>query len=370
MNKRFRVGIVGLNPSRGWAASAHIPALRALSNDFELVGVANTSLSSSTAAASAFGLPRAFESAEALAASPDIDVVAVTVKVPHHQEVVQTAIQHGKSVYCEWPLGNGLQEAIGLAQLAHERNVLAVIGTQAIASPEVQYVGTLIRQGYIGEVLSSTYVGSGFTWGDEVSEGEAYAMDSANGVTLLSVIGGHAIAAVQQTLGDIARISALLTQRRQKVRVVETGEMIPMKSPDQVVVGAVLTSGAPLSLQLRGGLPPGTRLLWEINGTEGDIRLTARHDEVPVINITPLTVAGGRKGESGCREMQVPSSYYYGLEDAPFARNVAGVYRLMAQDLRAGSRSAPSFDDAVKVHKVVAAIEASAQSGRCVELQR
>lgn len=135
MKMRFRVGIVGLNPTRGWAVSAHIPALRALSEDFELVGVANTSLSSSQAAASAFGLPHAFESAEALAASPEVDIVVVTVKVRHHEKVVRTAIEHGKTVYCEWPLGNGLQEAVELARLARERNVLAVVGTQAIVSP-------------------------------------------------------------------------------------------------------------------------------------------------------------------------------------------------------------------------------------------
>src|ERR1700722_12978244 len=28
--QRFRVGIVGLEPGRGWAARAHVPALRAL----------------------------------------------------------------------------------------------------------------------------------------------------------------------------------------------------------------------------------------------------------------------------------------------------------------------------------------------------
>ena len=30
MEKRFRVGIVGLSAERGWATIAHIPALRAL----------------------------------------------------------------------------------------------------------------------------------------------------------------------------------------------------------------------------------------------------------------------------------------------------------------------------------------------------
>jgi predicted dehydrogenase len=32
---RIRVGIIGANPDRGWAAQAHIPALKSLSDDFE-----------------------------------------------------------------------------------------------------------------------------------------------------------------------------------------------------------------------------------------------------------------------------------------------------------------------------------------------
>jgi hypothetical protein len=31
--------------------------------------------------------------------------------------------------------------------------------------------------------LSSTYLGSGPTWGDEVTRGDSYAMDSRNGAT-------------------------------------------------------------------------------------------------------------------------------------------------------------------------------------------
>src|SRR5207247_10341095 len=34
--KRIRVGIIGANPDRGWAAQAHIPALRSLADDFEI----------------------------------------------------------------------------------------------------------------------------------------------------------------------------------------------------------------------------------------------------------------------------------------------------------------------------------------------
>jgi predicted dehydrogenase len=368
MKKRFRVGIVGLSTERGWAAAAHLPALRALSDDFELMGVANRSRASAEAAAAAFGLPRAFKSAAELLASPDIDVVVVTVKVPHHREVVTAALQAGKSVYCEWPLGNGLAEATELARLSNEKKILGVVGTQAIASPEVEFVRKIVADGYVGEVLSSTYLGAGTTWGDEVSRGDAYAMDSTNGVTLLSVIGGHAIAAVHSVLGPIYEVGAVLCQRRRTVRVIETGEMIALKAPDQVLVNAVLQSGAPLSMQLRGGLPRGTPLLWEIHGTEGDLRITAKSERVPVINISPLRVEAGRKGDEGYSDLEIPSSYYFGLEDAITARNVAGLYRLMAQDLRNGTHQAPDFDDAVFLHRTFHAIEHSAETGKRVSI--
>lgn len=366
MKRRFRLGIVGLSAVRGWATAAHVPALRALSDDFEIVAVANTSLKSAESAAAAFGLPRAFESAAALIASPEIDVVIVTVKVPHHREVVTAALQNSKSVYCEWPLATGLTEALELAKLANDNKVLAVIGTQAVASPEIQFVRDKLADGYVGEVLSSTYIGAGSIWGDEVSLGEAYAMDSTNRATLLSVIGGHALAAVQRVLGPIDEVGAVLSQRRQTVRIIETGEMIPMKTPDQVAVHCVLESGAPLSLQLRGGLPRGARLLWEIHGTEGDLRMTARSEHVPVINISPLRVEAGRRGAIGFSECDIPSSYYYGVEDATVSRNVAGLYRLMAQDLRHGTHTAPNFEDAVSIHRTLHAIEQSAHTGRRV----
>jgi predicted dehydrogenase len=368
MEKRFRVGIVGLSAERGWATTAHIPALRALGDVFEIAGVANTSLASAQAAAAAFDIPRAFRNVAALVASPDIDVVVVTVKVPYHKEVVAAALQAGKQVYCEWPLGNGLAEATELARLANETKALAVIGTQAIASPEVHFIRQLVADGYVGDVLSSTYISAGVSWGDSIPSGDAYAMDSKNGATLLSVIGGHAISAVQNVLGPIREIQAVLSQRRETVTTIETGESILMKTSDHVMINAVLQSGAPLSVQLRGGLPRGTRLLWEINGTQGDLRITAAIEQVPVVNISPLRVEAGRKGEEGYVELEIPQTNDFNGVDGVAARNVAGIYQLMADDLHHGTNAAPTFDDALALHRVLDAIEQSNQTGRRVKV--
>lgn len=150
----IRVGFIGLNPGIHWAATAHIPALKALQDDYVVVGVANTRLASAQNAADAFGLPHAFENAQALVDSPEVDLVVVTVKVPHHHELVTAALNAGKHVYCEWPLGNGLAEARELADLAEARGVVAAIGTQMRVAPEIAYLRQLIADGHVGEVLS------------------------------------------------------------------------------------------------------------------------------------------------------------------------------------------------------------------------
>ena len=96
--KPIRVGFIGLNPGIHWAARAHIPALETLPADYKVVGVANTSLASAKRAADAFGLPHAFDNAQALVNSPEIDLVVITVKVPHHYELVTAALNAGTHV--------------------------------------------------------------------------------------------------------------------------------------------------------------------------------------------------------------------------------------------------------------------------------
>src|SRR5207237_2227748 len=59
--KRIRVGIVGANTDRGWAAQAHIPALKSLANDFEITALSTTRRESADAASKRFGVPNAFD---------------------------------------------------------------------------------------------------------------------------------------------------------------------------------------------------------------------------------------------------------------------------------------------------------------------
>src|SRR5205807_3263482 len=135
---------------------------------------------SAEAAGRRFGVALAFDNTRDLVNRADVDVVAITVKVPHHFELATAALNAGRAVYCEWPLGNGLQEAEQLAALAKQQGVLAVAGLQARAAPSVVYVHDLISQGYVGEVLSTTLIGSGMGWGPTVEPYNAYVNDRKN----------------------------------------------------------------------------------------------------------------------------------------------------------------------------------------------
>jgi predicted dehydrogenase len=357
---RFGVGIIGMQPGRSWGAVAHVPALRALAVDFAIIGVANTTQASAEAAAKACNLPQAFANASALIASPEVDVVVVTVKVPHHFAIVREAIAAGKHVYCEWPLGNGLDEAQELAQLAKAAGIVAVAGTQARVAPEIQYLRQLVAEGYVGEVLSTSLIGSGMILGPTVEPRSIYLMDRANGANMLTIPVGHTLAAVREVLGEVTSLSARLVNRRTSARVEGTDEVRPMTAHDQVLVEGVLDSGATISLHYRGGLSRGTGLLWEINGTEGDIQVSGPNGHAQMVQ---LTLTGARGDERTLRPIEVPASFYAGLPNDVRARNVARVYSMMAADLRDGTRTAPSFEKAVTLHRLLAAIEHSSNNG-------
>src|SRR5436190_7871275 len=294
-SRRIRVGIIGANPERGWAAQAHIPALKSLADDFEITALSTTRRESADAARQLFGVPGAFDNHQELVNSPTVDVVAVTVKVPYHLELASAALEAGKAIYCEWPLGNGLEEAEALAALAKKQGVLAVAGLQARSAPAVAYVRDLIERGYVGEVLSTTLIGSGMGWGPTAEPFNAYLNDRKNGATMLSIALGHTADALCYCLGEVRELSATMAMRRKTFTVAGTGESKAMKAEDQVAVTGLLEGGAAFSIHYRGGVSRGTNLLWEINGSEGDLQLTATGGQA---QIWEMDVRGGKGAQS------------------------------------------------------------------------
>jgi predicted dehydrogenase len=363
---RLGVGIIGVNPVRGWASVAHIPALKALPN-YEIRALSAHSDESARAAGQVFGVSAVFSDHAKMVTQPDVDVVAVTVKAPHHRELVSAALAAGKAVYCEWPLGRDLDDARAMAALAVKQGVRTVVGLQARQAPAIEFVKQLLRDGYVGEVLSTTMVGLSIP-GDVVGKPNAYMLDKANGANLLTIPFGHSLDILSHVLGEFADLSAVSDIRRPLITIEETGERIVRTAPDQVAVIGTLTSGATAAIHIREAVAGGTGFLWEINGTDGTLRITA---DAALPEIFPLTVAGAQ-GRNEPAELAIPAALTQkwptltSLAGTP-AFNVARAYAAFAADIDNGTHTVPDFADAVRRHEVIAAIEMSAASGKRVQ---
>ena len=185
-------------------------------------------------------------------------------------------------------------------------------------------------------------------------------LDRAAGATMLTIPVGHTLAALIDVFGEVVRLSAVLATRRSTALAVDTGETLPMSAPDQVLVSGILSGDAPVSVHYRGGMArDGDGFFWEINGTAGDIRVSGPfgHASIRVL----CSLKGARGDEKTFQPLEVPASYRTGWPEDMAPGNVARIYGRMAHDLREGTRTAPSFEDAVAVHRVIASIERAAE---------
>lgn len=99
MADTIRVGIIGASPNRSWALQAHVSALASLPQ-YTVQAVSTSRQESARAAGVKFNAPLAFDDHEQLVAYPEVDLVVVSVKVPHHRQLVLAALEAGKAVFC------------------------------------------------------------------------------------------------------------------------------------------------------------------------------------------------------------------------------------------------------------------------------
>ena len=90
MANKIRVGIVGATVTpggSGWGANAHVPALQALPS-YELKAVCTAHEETARASAENFGADLAFHDMSEMVTHPDVDLIAVVVRVPLHRQLV------------------------------------------------------------------------------------------------------------------------------------------------------------------------------------------------------------------------------------------------------------------------------------------
>jgi predicted dehydrogenase len=354
----LKVGLIGASPTRGFAHDAHAPALKATPG-VELAAIANRSLESARLAADALGASQAYGDLGEMLAS-DIDLAVVTVRVTEHLQLVDQVLDAGKMVLCEWPLGRNLAEAEAMADHARRVGVKGFVGLQMRQRPVIRYMSDLIAEGFIGDILSATLLGSSGVWDSTISEDNEYLATRANGGTMLSIVCAHTMDGLCSLVGEFEWVQAVEGQRRTTTTVVPAGRTIAMDSPDQVLINGLLECGAPVSVHYRSGLRGGTPMMLEINGTRGSLKLTGTAGGGQTAG---LTLDGCGNDSREMQRMLVPDRYVTIPSLAERAEGVAAAYAQIAADWREGTTLSSTFDHAVVRHRLLDAIERSAKSG-------
>jgi len=351
MRSPIRVGIVGANAERGWARDAHIAALTALPQ-FTIAAISARTHDIADKAAKAFGASRAFGNSLELVRDPAIDLVVVTVKVPEHRAIVLAALDAGKHVYCEWPLGRDLAEAREMsAAVCPGGHVM--IGLQGLSAPVIREGSRLVQNGRIGRPIVLRAFCSAAAWGNEAPPHYTYLQDKRNGATLETIGGGHMLAAIQALVGQYTDVDARNSTLRKSIRVTGTDSFVTRTCADHMLVLGGHDSACVSTLEVSGGAS--TRpALFEIVGESGWIRISGT---------VPGTYQIPRLQLEASFELEpMPAPVAPGLSGPPV--NVAEAYARFAADIIEGTKTVPDFNVALSLTHLLDTIDLASSTGQ------
>jgi len=153
MTATLNIGVIGM----GWMGMAHSRGYRAIPDRFwdggirpHLVICADDLPARAQQAQGMFGFAKSTSDWREVIDHPDVQVVNIASPNFLHKEMVLAAIDAGKHVFCEKPIGRYPEEAIELAEAATRAGVYTGVGFNYRWAPLVQYTKQLIDDGKLG----------------------------------------------------------------------------------------------------------------------------------------------------------------------------------------------------------------------------
>jgi predicted dehydrogenase len=305
------------------------------------------------AAAREYNIPQVADSLDGLIHNPEVDLVVVLNTAPQHEQTVRAVIAAGKNVYCEWPLTTTTVASEQLVHLAKDTGVRHIVGLQRRHAPHNRYLQDLLQQGYVGQLRSVRLHVSTHYLQALRSNSLRWTAPEENFSSVIAIYAGHFLDMLFTATGWPLSVSGLMVSQFPKITIVETGEVLDSTAPDQLVLSGLLENGAVVSIHIEGGKRNGSGVQIDITGDEGDLKITNRSafgdvgddyviegahgDDLP-LQILPLPDRYQRLPESG-----LPSAV---LE-------LAELYHVFAQDLADGTHAAATFEDALRMHRLL-----------------
>ena len=304
-------------------------------------------------------------------------------QTPLHKQLALPALHAKKSVFVEWPLGNGLQEAEELASLAKKQGVKTAVGLQARLLPSIQKAKEIIDSGALGRITGTTLVAS-ISMLSNVTEKNRYIFDPKNGANMVTIPTIHALDPLLYLLGEFQSLRATTTTVFPEIRIVQAdgSKSEPVKSTlaDFITISGVLESGAAVSFVsacTTDATPE--HLEWIISGERGSLKFEGMGQ---LLGLAPHTLYHStlpkQDGQGKNEKSPAPSYQEILLEEEGeekketstaqwekveyekgFFGGIGEVYGAFAE----GNKDLVDFDVAVQRHKMIEAIFRSAENG-------
>lgn len=355
----IRVGMIGIG---NWAQHGPIRVLNLLP-DYALSTLFSQRRKAAEVGAAKYGFDHVADSVGDLVRRPEVDLVAVLTTAPQHAAGIRTAIEAGKDVYCEWPLTTSTALSQELATLAEAKGVRTFTSLQRRFAPFNRYVKDLIGEGYIGRLRSVRMHVSMNYFQPQLPKALAWTAPPENFSSMVAIYAGHFLDMLFYAVGWPESIQALAVNQFSKVKIVETGEEIATTNADEFVLTGLLPNNAVVIVHLEGGKRNGSGVQIDISGTEGDLRVTNTSAFGDVGD--DYRIFGARGDKLDLQPMPIPSKYDVlpkaGLPSA--VMEAAENFAAFARDVRDGTSTAPTFRDAIRMHRLIDTALSSSDSG-------
>jgi predicted dehydrogenase len=163
---------------------------------------------------------------------------------------VVLAVDAGKAVYCEAPLGHGIAETEEMASAVGSLHT--AIGLQGRLNPAVRRATQLLSSGKIGRLLTARIVSTTIGFGPELPSWYDYFNKTSSGANLLTITAGHTLDVVEAVLGPIVEVDARTEILWPTVKLPDTGEESVRETADHLDVLGKTRSGAVFTVDISG----------------------------------------------------------------------------------------------------------------------
>jgi D-xylose 1-dehydrogenase (NADP+, D-xylono-1,5-lactone-forming) len=268
----------------------------AQSETARIAGVASRSIDRAQAYAAEHGIERAYGSYEDLLSDPSIEAVYISLPNSLHLEWTHHALEAGKHVLCEKPLGRQAEEVGAAFDLAERQERLLMEAFMYRHNPQTHRVVELVQSGAIGRLRL-------------IRGAFSFALTDKANIRLATELDGGALMDVGCYCVNAARLLA------GEPRSVTAQQQLGGDGVDVVFSGTMRFGGEVLA-HFDAGFVLAARDELEVVGEEGSLFLDDPwHCREPVIEM---------RTESGVERVEVPVLDSYRLEAENFSAAIRG----------------------------------------------